>query len=298
MKQTGNWHEVVDAIACLAIRGAPAIGLAGAAAFALWAWNTSSFTEAHEVAHTIAQTRPTAINLQWALERMLGVFDAVPIYDSKTLRFDLFNMVVQMENEDEKSNRAIGFWGADLLKPHSVVLTHCNAGSLATSYYGTALGVIYTAASQGKIERVFVDETRPVGQGSRLTVWELAQVGIPTTLICDSMAAVLMARGVVDAVIVGADRIAANGDTANKIGTYGLAILAQVHSVPFYVAAPSSSFDSSLSHGSQIPLEERSAHEVLAEPLSGVDVWNPAFDVTPAHLITAWISEEGVHESV
>ena len=202
-----------------------------------------------------------------------------------------------MESHDEATNRKIGAYGAELLKPNSTVLTHCNAGSLATVFYGTALGVIYAAAEQGKIARVYADETRPVGQGARLTAWELAQVGIPVTLECDNMAGALMQTGKVDAVIVGADRIAKNGDTANKIGTYSLAVLARYHHIPFYVAAPTSTVDLSMAMGASIPIEQRSATEVLSCPFEGVSVYNPAFDVTPAELISAWITEKGVFKN-
>ena len=208
----------------------------------------------------------------------------------------LFDFVKQMEAEDEATNRAIGAYGATLLKENSRVLTHCNAGSLATYFFGTALGAVYAAAEQGKIARVYADETRPVGQGARLTTWELSRVGVPVTLICDNMAASLMAQGKVDAVFVGADRIARNGDTANKIGTYGVAVLAHEHGIPFYVAAPSSTIDSSLPDGSGIVIERRTAAEVLAEPIAGVDVWNPAFDVTPARYITKIITENGIFD--
>ena len=188
----------------------------------------------------------------------------------------------------------MGAFGAELLSPGTRLLTHCNAGSLATSFFGTALGVVYAAAQQGKIARVYADETRPLGQGARLTSWELAQAGVPVTLICDNMAASLMAAGKVDAVVVGADRITRNGDVANKIGTYGVAVLARHHGIPFYVAAPSSTVDLSLKEGSQIPIEQRGADEVLPRPIPGVQVWNPAFDVTPAELVTAIITERGV----
>ncbi|WP_349101259.1 S-methyl-5-thioribose-1-phosphate isomerase [Eggerthella lenta] len=192
--------------------------------------------------------------------------------------------------------RASSSNGAALLRQGSRVLTHCNAGSLATAFYGTALGVVYAAAEQGKIERVYADETRPVGQGARLTSWELARAGVPCTLVCDNMAASLMAKGEVDAVIVGADRIAANGDAANKIGTYGVAVLARHHGIPFYVAAPTSTIDPAIADGSGIPIEERDASEVLPVAIEGVDVWNPAFDVTPAGLITRIVTERGAFE--
>ena len=296
---TRNWSEVYDAIKELAIRGAPAIGLAGAAALALWVDNASNMTAFYEASQCIAAARPTAVNLRWAVERAFqAVADAEAPLPSEGITPSeasdiLFDLVQQMQIEDEANNRAIGAHGAELLHEGSCVLTHCNAGSLACCYYGTALGVIYAAAEQGKIERVYADETRPVGQGARLTVWELAQVGIPTTLICDNMAASLMASGCVDAVVVGADRIARNGDTANKIGTYGVAVLAKEHGIPFYVAAPMSTIDGLLNTGRGITIEQRAASEVLSTPIDGVDVWNPAFDITPARLITKIITEKG-----
>ncbi len=286
--QTSDWREVVDAVKGLAVRGAPAIGLAGASALALWAAYDGKLLE--EAAETIASARPTAVNLRWAVERACTeISDAAEGERQKVL----YDLVKRMEAEDEATNRAIGEHGAALLAPASRILTHCNAGSLATSFYGTALGVVYSAAAQDKIERVYADETRPVGQGARLTAWELAQVGVPTTLICDDMAASLMARGEVDAVIVGADRISRNGDVANKIGTYGVAVLAKEHGIPFYVAAPFSTIDPALASGSGIVIEQRSASEVLPTPIPGVDVWNPAFDVTPARYIAKIVTERG-----
>lgn len=299
--RTSDWREVVDAVKTLAVRGAPAIGAAGAAAVALWAQEratagAASFAEElAQVCQTIANARPTAVNLSWGVERMERVARSLveagecPPAVSDTL----FEAVKELEAADEAANRAIGAHGAALLPHGARILTHCNAGSLATVFFGTALGVVYAAAAQGKIARVYADETRPVGQGARLTAWELARAGIPTTLICDNMAASLMAKGEVDAVVVGADRIAANGDVANKIGTYGVAVLARHHGIPFYVAAPESTVDRTLATGAQIPIEEREPSEV-AEPLPGVDVWNPAFDVTPAGLVTRIITERGV----
>ena len=249
-------------------------------------------------AEEIACARPTAVNLRWAVERVLGrarvALDggAAPAAVADAL----FAEAKRMEAEDEAANRAIGAHGAALLRQGNRVLTHCNAGSLATAFYGTALGVVYAAAEQGKIERVYADETRPVGQGARLTSWELARAGVPCTLVCDNMAASLMAKGEVDAVIVGADRIAANGDAANKIGTYGVAVLARHHGIPFYVAAPTSTIDPAIADGSGIPIEERDASEVLPVAIEGVDVWNPAFDVTPAGLITRIVTERGAFE--
>ena len=309
IERTADWGAVVDAIKTLAVRGAPAIGVAGAAAVALWAREAAGgATGAGEVsayraalertAEEIACARPTAVNLRWAVERVLGrarvALDggAAPAAVADAL----FAEAKRMEAEDEAANRAIGAHGAALLRQGSRVLTHCNAGSLATAFYGTALGVVYAAAEQGKIERVYADETRPVGQGARLTSWELARAGVPCTLVCDNMAASLMAKGEVDAVIVGADRIAANGDAANKIGTYGVAVLARHHGIPFYVAAPTSTIDPAIADGSGIPIEERDASEVLPVAIEGVYVWNPAFDVTPAGLITRIVTERGAFE--
>lgn len=306
--RTGSWQQVVDAIKTLAVRGAPAIGAAGAAAVALWAANdpqarsaaacgSERFLEGlSAAAQEIATARPTAVNLAWAvglMERRAreAVAAGTSVADVPDV---LFSAVKELEAQDEAANRAIGAAGAQLIKPGSRILTHCNAGSLATVFYGTALGVVYAAAAQGKVERVYADETRPVGQGARLTAWELARAGVPVTLICDNMAASLMAQGKVDAVVVGADRIAANGDVANKIGTYGVAVLAAHHGIPFYVAAPASTIDVSLSCGSQIPIEERSATEIMQEPPEGADVWNPAFDVTPAALVTRIVTDCGV----
>lgn len=319
-----DWREVIEAIKALKVRGAPAIGIAGAAAVALraaefvWACADDErlgeqdfertfvldermfdvqlyWTSLEFAARMIADARPTAVNLAWAVERMLGVAKgaldqgALPLAIAETL----FDEVGRLAAEDEECNRAIGAHGAALLPQGARVLTHCNAGSLATSFYGTALGVVYAAAEQGKLERVFADETRPVGQGARLTTWELARAGVPVTLLCDNMAASVMAAGKVDAVVVGADRIAANGDVANKIGTYGVAVLAAHHGIPLYVAAPFSTIDFSLPDGARIPIEQRASCEVLARPLEGVEVLNPAFDVTPAALVSKIITERG-----
>lgn len=296
VERTRDWRQVVDAIKVLAVRGAPAIGLAGAAALALWAAYAESPEGMEGAAEVIATARPTAVNLRWAVDRALAEIGNMPGAGIAAAADALFSLVGAMQVEDEARNRRIGEHGAGLIAPGSRILTHCNAGSLATYYYGTALGVVYAAAEQGKVERVYADETRPVGQGARLTSWELARAGVPVTLICDNMAASLMAKGEVDAVIVGADRIARNGDVANKIGTYGLAVLAREHGVPFYVAAPSSTVDPRLDDGRGIVIEQRAANEVLAEPIEGVEVWNPAFDVTPARFITRIITEEGAFE--
>ncbi|RDB61737.1 S-methyl-5-thioribose-1-phosphate isomerase [Gordonibacter sp. 28C] len=309
-ERTGDWCAVVDAVKSLAVRGAPALGIAGAAAVALWAGNEGAsravargcagageffLEELEPVAAEVAAARPTAVNLAWGVRRAAGLARGLVASGAAPgeAADALFDEVKRMEAEDEAVNRAIGACGAELLAPGSRILTHCNAGSLGTAFYGTALGIVYAAAAQGKVERVFADETRPVGQGARLTAWELSRAGVPCTLICDDMAASLMAAGGVDAVLVGADRIAANGDVANKIGTYGVAVLARHHGIPFYVAAPTSTIDLSLQSGGQIPIEERDPREVLPRPIAGVDVWNPAFDVTPAALVDRVVTERG-----
>lgn len=368
--RTSDWRTVIDAIKGLVVRGAPAIGIAGAAAVALRAWEFAAacggcdgalrpdlsappggapaegapafdclrcqrsaaaegcavapagddaparaldahrtfvldpdaadpalfLTSLEFAGRLIAGARPTAVNLSWAVGRALAEARRLVGEGAKprAVAEGLAALTRQMIAEDEAANRALGSFGAALLPDGATVLTHCNAGSLATAFFGTALGVVYAAAEQGKIRRVFADETRPVGQGVRLTAWELARAGVPVTLICDDMAASLLASGQVDAVVVGADRIAANGDVANKIGTLGVAVLAARFGVPFYVAAPLSTVDASVPDGAAIPIEERDPSEVLPAPIPGVDVWNPAFDVTPAELVTAVITEAGV----
>ncbi len=346
---------VCIAIETLAVRGAPALGVAAALALALWTENETEgietvdeyLEELDKVSEKVSSARPTAVNLMWGAQRIrLFAHDNAdrPLGELKEL---VVQEALNMQSEDEARNRTLGRFGADLLPEKAKVLTHCNAGSLATAYFGTALGVIFTAHEDGKIEHVWVDETRPVNQGGRLTAWELRLAGVPSALIADNMAASVMKNGWVDAVIVGADRICANGDTANKIGTYGLAILAAEHDIPFYVAAPSSTIDLTLSSGDQIPIEERDPRELTGftvagtfEPDSpeasrafdlltqngsynlpmarghemaihrkgggysfdawfkmtppGIEVYNPAFDVTPSGYITAFITENGV----
>lgn len=346
------------AIQALALRGAPALGVGAAMAIAVWSENESTATTIDEwligidaAAERISKARPTAVNLVWGAERTRSLAYAAAksepsIFAAKKA---LVAFAQQMAIEDEATNRAIGANGAPLIMPSSRVLTHCNAGSLATAYFGTALGVIYTAFEQGRIEHVWVDETRPLNQGARLTSWELMRAGIPCVLIADSMAASLMAQGEVDAILVGADRICQNGDTANKIGTLGLALAANHYAIPFYVCAPESTIDRSLSGGNKIPIEERDPRELAGFTTSGIitpndavsvqafdaltaqgpyqitfkaghemvvdrkgggysfDAWfcttppqaqfyNPAFDVTPANLITAIITEKGVYK--
>lgn len=298
-------EAVAHAIRTMAIRGAPAIGVAAAMGIALAAkkirlGRTDSFRKrVGAVCHQMRQTRPTAVNLFWAVNRMMKILDPRLRLSAEEIRRKLEDEALQIYEEDVEANRRIGENGKILLRDGNGIITHCNAGSLATAGYGTALGVIYAARAEGKRLRVFVDETRPMLQGARLTAWELVQEKIPTTLITDSMAGALMKRGEIDLAIVGADRIARNGDTANKIGTYGLAILSRWHGIPFYVAAPTSTLDLTLASGSAIPIEERSPEEVthlMGKPVSPreVDVFNPAFDVTPHSLVDAIITEKGI----
>lgn len=344
--------EMVDAIKTLAVRGAPAIGVAGAFGMTLWALNESqektvpAFLDAIDaVGDVVGNARPTAVNLSWAVRRCLAHVHGLagqPGMDVAGLKAGLLALALEMEAEDEETNRLIGSHGASVLAPGSRVMTHCNAGSLATVFYGTALGVIFAAYDRGLIEHVYPCETRPVNQGGRLTAWELIRAGIPSTLICDNMAATIMSQGKVDAVIVGADRIAANGDTANKIGTMGHAVLAHHFGVPFYIAAPFSTIDFSIASGADIVIEQRNPDEIRGVSVAGrfaedaatvaaleqlggevafdgphrmtvehddggwsfkgwfqntpvgVEVFNPAFDVTPAELITGIITERGV----
>jgi methylthioribose-1-phosphate isomerase len=284
------------------VRGALAIGVYAAMGIALGVLNikTNENMEAEfkEITDTISATRPTAVNLFWAVERMKKMFHQYK-NDLQLLKKKMVEEAIFIDEEDVEINKKIGANGQVLLKSTQTVLTHCNAGALATAGYGTALGVIRAAVENNKNIHVVADETRPYLQGARLTVWELQQDNIPVTLITDNMAGYMMAKGRIDAVIVGADRIAGNGDAANKIGTYSVAILANYHNIPFYVAAPVSTIDFSLESGQQIPIEERSKQEVIHfmnQPIARpeTDVFNPAFDVTPHHLITAIITEKKV----
>ncbi len=304
-----NLKEVAEAIRSLRIRGAPAIGLAAALGIVLEmnqssAKNYSQFREELKKAiKKLSATRPTAVNLFWGLNRMencgkpVGVGFIRPAVPK--LKKLLLNESLLMLKEDDEICRKIGRYGDSLIKNNSKILTHCNAGGLATSGFGTALGVIFTAKEQGKKISVYVDETRPLLQGARLTTWELKKQKIESTLICDNMAGFLMKQKKIDLIIVGADRIAANGDTANKIGTYSLSALANAHKIPFYVAAPLSTFDLKIKNGERIPIEERAGKEIT-QPFGkqiapcGINVYNPAFDVTPARLITAIITEKGI----
>ena len=300
-----NASCVAKAIRTMAIRGAPAIGVAAAMGIALAAKksrfsNPLTFTQATEkVCHEMRQTRPTAVNLFWAVERMKRILDQVPVYGVEKTKANLIKEALKIYEEDLEVNQRIGEHGKSLIKNGDGVLTHCNAGALATAGYGTALGVIYAAWAERKRFHVFVDETRPLLQGCRLTAWELVQEKIPVTVITDNMAGVLMSKGQVNLVLVGADRIARNGDTANKIGTYSLAILSKYHSIPFYVVAPTSTLDLSLASGLDIPIEERDIREVThfhGYPIApkGVKGFNPAFDVTHHSLIHAIITEKGI----
>ena len=298
-------EQVVEAIRALRVRGAPAIGVTAAYGVVIGLRETalsdrSQFdTRLNVVIEQLAASRPTAVNLFWALDRQRKVAERLTTASPADVLKGLLAEARAIEVEDRQMCAAIGRHGAELLHDGDTVLTHCNTGALATAGDGTALSVIYSAVASGKNIRVFADETRPLLQGARLTAWELSQRGVPVTVICDSMAATVMRQRKIQAVIVGADRIAANGDTANKIGTYSVACLAKTHGLPFYIAAPSSTFDLTLSSGEQIPIEERSAAEIThgfgrQTVPDGVEVYNPAFDVTPAELITAIITERGV----
>jgi len=303
-------QQVWDAIKTLAVRGAPAIGCAAAygvvvGAQAARAGSASEVASAAaEAAEHLATSRPTAVNLFWALDRMTAACRAAgDAGDGASLLARLLAEARAIHDEDRATCRAIGAHGAALLPDPARVLTHCNAGGLATAEYGTALGCIYAAAEAGKQISVLACETRPLLQGARLTTFELHEAGVPVRLIGDGMAAFAMQRGMIDAVIVGADRIAANGDAANKIGTYSHAVAARHHGVPFYVAAPRSTFDLTLASGAEIPIEERRREELTefngrATAPDGVGVWNPAFDVTPAALIAGIVTEHGVIQPV
>ncbi len=297
--------SVWEAIKVLRVRSAPAIGVAAAYGICLGVQNAigsdeaAFFRQLHEAADYLATSRPTAVNLFWAVERMKNAAEQFRGRPTAEIAAGLLAEARAIHEEDRQMCRAIGRHGAALLEDGQGVLTHCNAGGLATSDYGTALALFFAAAEAGKRLHVYADETRPLLQGARLTAWELHHRGIDVTLICDSMAAQVMREGRVQAVVVGADRIAANGDTANKIGTYGVALLAAAHGIPFYVAAPSSTFDLSIASGAEIPIEQRDPREVThgfgrQTAPEGVAVYNPAFNVTPAERIAAIICERGV----
>lgn len=303
-------ETVWEAIRALRVRGAPAIGVTAAYGVVIGLQQAAASGDSsamqsrlEEVTAYLAGSRPTAVNLFWALERMKQLAETLQEEPPADQLARLLTEAQAIEDEDRQMCAAIGRFGAALLEKNSGVLTHCNAGSLATAGDGTALSVFFAAAAEGRNIHVYADETRPLLQGARLTTWELQQRGVPVTLICDSMAAQVMREGRVQAVVTGADRIAANGDAANKIGTYSVALLAKAHGLPFYIAAPSSTFDLSLPDGGAIPIEERDPQEITAgfgrvTAPEGVDVYNPAFDVTPAELITAIITERGVIQPV
>ena len=301
----GTYEEVADAIRTMIVRGAPAIGVAAAMGVALGVRDADADhvselrRDFEQICDTIAETRPTAVNLFWAIQRMRDKFETVSELPVAQIKQTLVTEAQRMYLEDIANNEAMGRYGAVLLPSDGTVLTHCNAGALATCGYGTALGVIRAAVESGKKIQVYADETRPFLQGARLTAWELVKDNIPTTLISDNMAGAMMRQGKIAAVIVGADRIAANGDVANKIGTYTVAVLAKEHGIPFYVAAPWATIDMETPDGSKIPIEQRSSREVThfagkqIAP-NGVKVENPAFDVTPNKYVTAIITERGV----
>ncbi len=303
-----DYHQVAKAIRELKVRGAPAIGVTAALGIALGAKSIeaseySAFAKAvTTICDCLAATRPTAVNLFWAIERMKRKVESLRGQDISLIKEALITEGQAILDEDIALCKALGRHGAGLIQDGQIVLTHCNAGALATAGYGTALGVIRAAWGQGKKIRVIAGETRPVLQGARLTAWELMQDNIPVTLITDSMAGTLMREGKIHLCVVGADRIAANGDVANKIGTYSVAVLAKAHGIPFYVAAPSSTFDLTTASGAEIPIEQRDTLEVTtihgSNPIApvGVTAYNPAFDVTPAELITGIITERGVFQ--
>jgi methylthioribose-1-phosphate isomerase len=297
--------QVADVIRDMIVRGAPAIGVAAAMGIALGVKNSKAETTAElkpefdRVCDVIGKTRPTAVNLFWAIRRMRDKFELLRVRPLPQLKQALIEEAQRMHAEDIAANQAMGKFGATLMPASGGVLTHCNAGALATCGYGTALGVIRAAVEQGKKIHVYADETRPFLQGSRLTAWELMKDGIPTTVISDNMAGAMMSQGKIGAIVVGADRIAANGDVANKIGTYTVAVLAKEHSIPFYVAAPLSTIDFETADGSKIPIEQRNSREVThfagkqVTP-EGVSIENPAFDVTPSKYVTAIVTEKGI----
>jgi len=303
---TCKTHEqVADVIRNMVVRGAPAIGVSAAMGIALGVKNSKAETagdlkrDLDNICDLIGKTRPTAVNLFWAIRRMKDKFENLRVRPLPQIKQSLIEEAKRMHAEDIAANQAMGRYGAALMPANGGVLTHCNAGALATCGYGTALGVIRAAVEQGKKIHVFADETRPFLQGSRLTAWELVKDGIPTTVISDNMAGSMMKQGKIGAIVVGADRIAANGDVANKIGTYTVAVLAKEHGIPFYVAAPFSTIDLETADGSGIPIEQRNSREVThiagkQMTPDGVGIENPAFDVTPAKYVSAIITERGI----
>ncbi len=300
-----TYEQVADVIRTMVVRGAPAIGVAAAMGIALGVNSSKAETvgelerELDQICEVIGKTRPTAVNLYWAIGRMQEKFESLRVRPIPDIKQGMEEESKRMHAEDIAANRAMGRHGATLMPSSGGVLTHCNAGALATAGYGTALGVIRAAVEQGKKIHVYADETRPFLQGSRLTAWELMKDGIPTTVISDNMAGAMMKQGKIGAIVVGADRIAANGDVANKIGTYTVAVLAKENGIPFYVAAPISTVDLACPSGDQIPIEQRNVREVshiAGKQMvpDGVSIENPAFDVTPAKYVNAIITERGI----
>jgi len=298
-------EDVFDAIKKLKVRGAPAIGITAAYGLYVAMLNDNAstrdefFLTLQKHIDYLSDARPTAVNLVWALHRMRDQLKATDETAPVSLKKTLLELAIDLHNDDAERCRAIGEHGREVIKKHASILTHCNAGALATGGIGTALGVIYQAHEDDKGIEVFANETRPVLQGARLTAWELTQAKIPVHLVCDSMSASLMQHGKVDVIVVGADRIAADGSVANKIGTYSVAVLANFHKIPFYVAAPFSTFDMSITEGKNIPIENRGFEEIrtiAGQPIApeDVDCWNPAFDITPPELITGIITEKGI----
>jgi len=303
-----DYKVLAEGIKSLRIRGAPAIGIAAAYGIVLGAQQYEKadgeglITQLEEVAEYLTATRPTAVNLMWAVRRMMNKLKSISSHGITDIRSTLLAEANQILEEDIESCRKIGEYGAEILPDSATGLTHCNAGGLATGDYGTALGVIFSAVSANKNIKMYVDETRPLLQGARLTTWELQQAGVDTTLITDNMAGHVMSKGKIDFVVVGADRIANNGDVANKIGTYSVAVLANHHNIPFYVAAPISTIDFDAVSGEDIPIEERDPHEVtngfgVSIAPAGTTVYSPAFDITPNKLISAIITDKGVFYS-
>ncbi len=300
-----TYEQVADVIRDMVVRGAPAIGVAAAMGIALGVQNSKAENggdlkrDFDQICEVIGKTRPTAVNLFWAIRRMRDKFESLRVRPIPHIKQSLIEEAKRMHAEDIAANQAMGRHGATLMPASGGVLTHCNAGALATAGYGTALGVIRAAFEQGKKIHVYADETRPFLQGSRLTAWELMKDGIPTTVISDNMSGAMMKQGKIQAIVVGADRIAANGDVANKIGTYTVAVLAKEHDIPFYVAAPISTVDLETPDGSKIPIEQRNPREVThiagkQMVPDGVSIENPAFDVTPAKYVTAIVTERGI----
>jgi len=300
-----TYQQVADVIRNMVVRGAPAIGVAAGMGIALGVNNSTAESvadlkrEFNEICKTIGETRPTAVNLFWAIRRMQEKFESLRARPIAQIKQSMVDEAQRMHAEDIAANQAMGRHGATLMPSSGGVLTHCNAGALATAGYGTALGVIRAAVEQGKKIHVFADETRPFLQGARLTAWELVKDGIPTTVISDNMSGTMMKQGKIGAIVVGADRIAANGDVANKVGTYTVAILAKEHGIPFYVAAPISTIDLETADGSGIPIEQRNTREVshiAGKQMvpEGAQIENPAFDVTPAKYVNAIITERGI----